>query len=149
VVTIAAGITSRLLATATASNLHMVLRIQHPTPAPLPSPAIPSRRSSHGTPSMDNNTLPKVHHTLRCRPRTTTPTTLRRFTSSNRHTAASPNTKPLLSRLTASPILLRRRTAAFLLSSGALPLNHRPTEHMVVDAVDAAVTMIEAVQRDS
>jgi hypothetical protein len=136
-------------ATATASNLPTALRIPHPTPALLPSPATRNRRSKPGSPTMGSNTRRKAHRTLPSRLKTTTPTTRRRFTSRSHHMADSRNTSRLLSSPTASLTQLRRRTTVLPHRSGVPSPNPRqPTEHMVAaDAADVAATMIEVVPR--
>jgi hypothetical protein len=143
--------TSSTLATATdtVSSLPTALRIPHPTPVLLPSPAMPNRRSKPGSPTMDSNTRRKVRHTHLSQLKTTTPTTRRRYTSRSRHMAVNRNTSRLLSSPTASLTQLRHRTTVLPHRNGVPSRNPlRLTEHMVVaDEAGVAATMIEEVPR--
>jgi hypothetical protein len=135
--------------TVTVSSLPMALRIPHPTPALLPSPAMRSRRSKPGSPTMGSNTRRKVHRTRLSRLRITTPTTRRRYTSRSQHMAASRNISRLLSSPTASLTQLRRRTTVLPHRNGVpSPNPRRLTEHTVAaDAAGVAATMIGVVPR--
>lgn len=141
---IVAAITSRTLATTTASSPHTAPRTRRLTPVRLlPSPAIRSRRSNSGTRSMGNSTPNKPRHPLLYPRRITTQTMPLRCISNSLPIAVSRHTHH--NRRTARAIRHLARNPDRQPSSGVDIHSLRARGHTVeADEVGAAVTTIGA-----